>query len=114
MPKKDDETIELVARAIAEANEKNRQRERLEIVLLMALFLGGLGFLIAGALADRWELLVPGGFLQFMTAWPLRQIAKLREDKTRLQIVLQLLKLAASKEAKVLAAELVRKLIEQV
>ncbi len=44
MPKKDDETIELVARAIAEANEKNRQRERLEIVLLMALFLGGLGF----------------------------------------------------------------------
>ncbi len=49
-----------------------------------------------------------------MTAWPLRQIAKLREDKTRLQIVLQLLNLATSKEAKVLAAALVRKLIERV
>ena len=49
-----------------------------------------------------------------MTIWPLRQIAKLREDKMRLQVVLQLLKLATSKESKLLAAELVRKLIEQV
>lgn len=114
MPRRDDETIELAAKAIAEANEKQRQSERLEIALLIVLFVGGLGLLIAGALAERWEFLVPGGLLQFMTIWPLRQIAKLREDKMRLQVVLQLLKLATSKESKLLAAELVRKLIEQV
>ena len=47
MPRRDDETIELAARAIAEANEKHLQRERLEIALLIVLFVGGLGLLIA-------------------------------------------------------------------
>ena len=66
------------------------------------------------ALLPRWELLVPGGVIQLTTVWPLRQIAKLREDKMRLQIVLQLMKLATSKESKALAAQLVKRLIEQV
>lgn len=114
MTKKDDALIEQVAAAIAEANAKNGQRERFEIALLLILFLGGLGLLIGGALTQVWELLVPGGAIQITMIWPIRQIMRLREDKMRLQIVLQLLKLSTSKEAKALAAQLVKKLIEKV
>jgi hypothetical protein len=112
--KRDDEIIEKVTKAIEEANATNRRHELLELALLVILFFSGMTLLLLGAGLPRWELLVPGSIVQLMTIWPLRQIAKLREDKMRLRIVLQLMRLATSKEAKVLAAQLVRRLIEQV
>ena len=113
MPRRDDETIELAARAIAEANEKHL-RGTPGIALLIVLFVGGLGLLIAGARAKA--LGVPGSWRPIAVHDDLalaadRQVA---QDNPDLQVVLQLLKLATSKKSKLLAAELVRKLIEQV
>ncbi len=114
MARRDDEIVDQVAKAIEEGNAKNRRQERFEITLLAILFFSGMSLLILGALLPRWELLVPGSIVQIITIWPLRQIAKLREDKTRLRIVLQLMKLSTSKESKALAAQLAKRLIEQV
>ena len=94
--------------------EKNRYTECIVIAILVALFVVGLGLLIYGALIQRWELLVPGGLVQLIIYFPIRRLIRLREDNMRLQILPQLLRLAESKEAKQLAAKLVKKLIEKV
>jgi hypothetical protein len=45
---------------------------------------------------------------------PVQRLIKLREDNVRLQILPQLLRLADTEEAKVLAAKLITRLIEKV
>jgi hypothetical protein len=52
--------------------------------------------------------------LQVVIVLPLRWLIKLREVNVRLQIPPQLLRLADTEEAKVLAAKLINRLIEQV
>ncbi len=49
-----------------------------------------------------------------MIALPIRRLIKLREENMRLQILPQLFRLANSQEAKILAAKLASRLIEQV
>jgi hypothetical protein len=80
----------------------------------MSLFLVGLGLLIYGAIAQMWQLLIPGGIVQSTIILPLRWLIKLREENRTLHILPQLMRLAESKEAKALAAELVRRLIAKV
>src|SRR5439155_7863343 len=96
------------------AIEKNRRSERLVMAALVALFAVGLGLLLIGAFSGYWQLLVPGGIVQVTIVLPIRRLLKLREDNMRLQILPQLMRLADTKEAKGLAARLVKRLIEQV
>jgi hypothetical protein len=113
--KRDDaEVIRLVNDRINEAIQRNRHTERLYVGALVLLFLAGLGLLVAGAMLQRWELLAPGGLVQLSIVLPIRRLIQLRQDDMRLQIIPQLLLLAESHEAKVLAARLVKRLIDKV
>jgi hypothetical protein len=112
--KTDAEVIREVTACIDEAIGKNRRTEYLAIVVLVSLFTVGLGLLIYGAVVQEWKLLAPGGIVQAIIFWPIRWLIKLREDNMRLQILPQLLRLADSKEAKALAARLVKRLIGKV
>lgn len=115
MSKKEDaEVIRLVTERINEAIQRNWHTERLYIGALVLLFLAGLGLLIGGALSQRWELLAPGGLVQLAIVLPIRRLIQLRQDDMRLQIIPQLLLLAETHEAKVLAARLVKRLIDKV
>jgi hypothetical protein len=112
--KTDAEVIREVTACIDAAIEKNRRTERAVIAILVSLFLAGLGLLIYGAIIRRWELLVPGGLAQLIIYFPIRRLIRLREDNMRLQILPQLLRLADTREAKRLAANLVKRLIQKV
>jgi hypothetical protein len=115
LSRKDDaEVIREVTASIEEAIAKNRRHELLVIAALLAMFLVGLGLLVYGAVAPAWQLLVPGGLVQLAIVFPVRKLIRLREENQTLRILPQLMRLATSQEAKRLAAELVRKLIEKV
>ncbi len=112
--KTDAEVIREVSDRIDVAIVANRAREMIIAVVLVLLFLVGLGLMIYGAAIQRWELLVPGGVTQLSIAFPVRGLIKLRGDNLRLQIIPQLLRLADTEEAKALAFQLITRLIEQV
>ncbi len=112
--KTDAEVVQEVGERIDVAIRQNRGQERIIVVLLVMLFVSGLGLVVWGAATKAWSLLAPGGLLQLAIVFPLRRLIKLREDNMRLQILPQLLRLADSQEAKLLAAKLVNRLIEQV
>jgi hypothetical protein len=112
--KTDAEVVREVTACIEAAVEKNRRTERVVIGILITLFAAGLGLLIYVALTQQWQLLVPGGLVQMVIFLPIRRLIQLREDNMRLQILPQLLRLADTKEAKLLAARLVKRLIEKV
>ena len=114
MSKKEDaEVVREVTRCIDAAISKNRRQEWLAIGTLVGLFLVGLGLLVYGAVVQAWQLLIPGGITQLTIALPLRWLVKLREENRTLLILPQLMRLAETKEAKALAAELVRRLMER-
>ena len=92
----------------------NRRQEWLVTSSLVALFVVGLSLLVYGALIQAWQVLVPGGLIQTAVLFPIRKLITLREENKALQILPQLMRLAEDEEAKVLAALLVRKLIEKV
>lgn len=112
--KSDAEVIQQVTEYIVEAVEKNRRSEHLVILVLVVMIGTGLGLVAYGALNRSWELLAPGGLTQLLVFFPIRKLIQLREDNMRLQILPQLMRLAETKEAKTLAAKLVRRLIEKV
>ncbi len=115
MSKKDDaEVVREVSDAVDAAISKNHRTERVVVGVLIALFAVGLGLLVFGAVVQRWELLVPGTLTQLTIVLPIRKLVALRENNMRLQILPQLMRLADSKEAKFLAAQLVKRLIQQV
>ena len=115
MPKKSEpDVVGEVTRYVNEAISTNRQQEWVVIALLLALFLVGLGLLVYGAYSQSWQLLAPGGIIQMAIVFPLRRLISLREQNKALQILPQLMRLADTTEAKALAAELVKKLIEKV
>ena len=73
MSKKDDaEAVREVTSCIDAAIEKNHRQEWVAIGVLVALFLTGLGLLVYGALAQVWQLLIPGGLAQLTIVLPLR------------------------------------------
>jgi len=111
--KTDSEVVREVTACIDAAIKKNRRTEYAVIAVLLLLFLAGLGLLIYGAVIQRWELLVPGGLVQLIIYFPIRRLIRLREDNMRLQILPQLLRLAETKEAKQLAAKLIKRPIEK-
>jgi len=110
----DAKVVREVTGCIDAAIAKNRRQEWVVIGVLVALFTTGLGLLVYGAWTQTWGLLVPGGLIQVTIVLPLRWLIKLREENRTLQILPQLMRLAETKEAKVLAADLVRRLIEKV
>lgn len=112
--KRDAEVVREVSERIDVAIRQNRRHERVIVIVLVLLFVVGLGLIIYGAAIQEWQLLVPGGILQLTVAFPIRRLIKLREDNMRLQILPQLLRLADTEEAKALAARLASRLIEQV
>jgi len=112
--KSDEDVIREVTDCIEVAIERNRRMERAVIAVLIALFLTGLGLLIFGTLVGRWQLLAPGSVVQLIIFFPIRRLISLREDNMRLRILPQLLRLADTKEAKKLAASLIKRLIAKV
>lgn len=112
--KADVELVREVTAAIEAAIAANRRLEWLVIAGLIALFVVGLALLVYGALTQSWQLLVPGGLIQTAIVFPLRKLIALREENKALQILPQLMRLAEDDEAKALAAQLVKKLIEKV
>ena len=52
--------------------------------------------------------------MQIILFFPVRKLIQLREDNMRLRILPRLMRLADSEEAKLLAARLVKRLIEKV
>lgn len=112
--KSDAEVIREVEAAIDGAIEKNRHTERMVLLVLVSLFVVGLGLIVYAAILQQWALLVPGSFLQIILFFPVRKLIQLREDNMRLGILPQLMRLADSDEAKLLAAGLVKRLIEKV
>lgn len=93
---------------------KNRRQELGVVGLLVGLFAVGLALLVAGAVSQRYELLAPGGLLQAAIFFPIRSLLAIRAENRALLILPQLMRLADSQEAKLLAARLVAKLIEKV
>ena len=115
LTKKDDaEIVREVAACIELARLKNRKQEWVAVGVLVTLFGVGLGLLIYGAVANHWQLLIPGGLAQVTVVLPLRWLIKLREENRTLMILPQLMRLAETSEAKTLAARLVRRLIKKV
>ncbi|HTU92467.1 MAG TPA: hypothetical protein VMF69_20465 [Gemmataceae bacterium] len=112
--KSDTEVIREVEACIDAAIEKNRHTERIVIGVLLTLFVAGLGLMVYAVVSQRWELLVPGSIVQILLFFPIRKLIQLREDNMRLRILPRLLRLADSEEAKLLAARLVKRLIEKV
>ena len=110
----DGEVVREVSERIDQAINDNRGRERVIVGVLIVMFVVGLGLILYGAISRSLQLLVPGGVIQVALVFPVRRLIKLREDNVRLQIIPQLLRLADSREAKVLAARLIRRMIEQV
>jgi len=113
--KKDDaEVTREVTACIETALGKNRRQEWIVISVLLALFVTGLGLLVYGAATQTWVLLASGGLVQITIVFPIYRLIQLREENVRLQILPQLMRLAETKEAKLLAARLVQRLIEKV
>jgi hypothetical protein len=110
----DSDVIREVEACIDAAIEKNRHTERIVIGVLVTLFVAGLGLMVYAAIVQRWELLVPGSIVQVIIFFPIRKLIQLREDNMRLRILPQLMRLADTDEAKLLAARLVKRLIEKV
>ena len=107
------QVIQEVTETIEAAIKKNQQTERIIITCCVAMFLVGLGLLVFGAVIQRWEILIPGGLVQFTIVWPLRKLMALSANNMRLRILPQLMRLADTQEAKYLAAQLVENLIQQ-
>lgn len=115
MPRKANaQLVREVTEAIEAAIASNRRLERAVIAGLCLLFVVGLALLVYGALVQAWQLLVPGGLIQTAIVLPIRKLIALREENKALQILPQIMRLAEDDEAKALAAELVKKLIEKV
>lgn len=114
MEANDDQVVRQVTERIDSAIKENRKHEYLLVVVLILLFVVGLGLLVYGAVTKELWLLAPGGILQSTIVFPILLLVKLREDNMRLQILPQLMRLADTEEAKRLAAKLVNRLIEQV
>ena len=112
--KSDAEVVREVTARIDAAIAANRRQEWLVILSLLALFFVGLGLLVYGAAIQAWQFLVPGGLLQMAIVFPIKRLVALREENKALQILPQLMRLADTGEAKILAAALVKKLIEKV
>ncbi|QEG27246.1 hypothetical protein GobsT_20000 [Gemmata obscuriglobus] len=112
--KNDAEVVREVTACIEAAIAKNRRQEWIVVGVLLALFTTGLSLLVYGAVSQIWALLASGGLVQVTIAFPVYRLIQLREDNMRLQILPQLMRLAETNEAKVLAAQLVRRLIEKV
>ena len=112
--KSDTEVIREVESCIDAAIEKNLHTERIVIGVLVSLFAVGLGLMVYAAISQRWQLLVPGSLLQIILFFPIRKLIQLREDNMRLRILPQLMRLADSEQAKLLAARPVKRLIEKV
>lgn len=112
--KADAEVVREVTACIEAAIAKNRRQEWIVVGVLLALFATGLGLLTFGAISQMWALLAPGGLVQVTIVFPIYRLIRLREDNMRLQILPQLMRLAETSEAKLLAAQLVRRLIEKV
>jgi hypothetical protein len=110
----DAELIREVTAYIEVANAANRRQEWVVTGLLVALAVVGLGMLIYGAVAQAWQLVIPGGLIQSAVVLPIRKLIKLREENKALQIPPQLLRLADNKGARALAAKLILRLIEKV
>src|SRR5205807_431489 len=71
LSKKDDaEVVREVTACIDQAIAKNHRQEWLAITTLVLLFLAGLGLLVYGAIAQVWQLLVPGGLVQLTVVFP--------------------------------------------
>ena len=96
-----------------EAIRKNRRSELLVTGLLVAQFVTGLALLTTGAALSRWDLMVPGGLIEGLLFWPVRQLIWLRGNNLRLQLLPELLRLAESRTAKELAAKLVQRMIDE-
>ena len=109
-----DEVVREVTACIERAIAKNRRQEWTVVGVLLALFATGLGMLVYGAVSQTWALLGSGGLIQVTIVFPVYRLIRLREENMRLQILPQLMRLAATNEAKALAAQLVRRLIEKV
>ena len=115
MPRLDDATvIREVCEQIDATIGRHRGQERVIVAVLVVLFASGLGLIAYGAATSAWQILAPGGVLQMAIVLPIRRLITLREDNVRLQILPQLLRLAETREARLLAAKLVNRLIEQV
>ncbi len=112
--KSDAEVVREVSERVDAALSKNHRTEIVIVVVLVLLFLTGIGLVAYGAAVQRWEFLVPGGLAELAIVFPIRQLVKLRADNVRLQIIPQLLRLADNPQAKALAAKLIERLIEQV
>lgn len=103
-----------VTAAIEAAPAENRRQERLVVGLLVALFAVGLALLVAGAVGQRYDLLAPDGLLQAAIFFPIRSLLAIRSENRALLVLPQLMRLADSREAKVLAARLAARLIDKV
>lgn len=104
MVKRDDAVVRAVTAAIAAAVAANRRQEMLVVAVLVTLFVVGLGLLVYAAIAQAWVLLAPGGLVQVTVVFPVLRLIRLREDDMRLLILPQLMRLADTAEAKLLAA----------
>lgn len=115
MSKKDDaEVVREVTAVIEAAIAKNRRQEWIVTGVLLALFAAGLALLAYGATTQAWSLMVSGGLVQITIVFPVYRLIHLRAENMRLQILPQLMRLADTKEAKLLASKLVQRLIERV
>src|SRR5438067_315605 len=112
--KSDAEVVREVSERIDTALSKNHRTEVVILVVLVLLFLIGLGLMVYGAAIQHWEFVAPGALAELAIGFPIRQLVKLRGDNLRLQIIPQLLRLADTPQAKALAYRLIEKLIEQV
>jgi hypothetical protein len=107
------DVIKAVTTRIDLAIKRNDKLEMLFVIILVVLFLVGLGLMIGGVISQRWESFVPGGLSEVAIFYPIDRLRKLREDNLLFETFPALLLMANSSRSQQLLAQFLSRLIER-
>jgi hypothetical protein len=105
--------LEAVTARIDRAIQRNVKLEKLFIVILMTLFLAGLGLMMGGVISQRWECFIPGGLSEVAIVYPIEKLRKLREDNLLFETFPALLLMANTTRPQQLLTQFLGRLIER-
>lgn len=105
--------LEAVTARIDRAIQRNVKLEWLFIVILMTLFLAGLGLMMGGVISRRWDCFIPGDLSEVAIIYPIEKLRKLREDNLLFETFPAMLLMANTSRSQQLLAQFLGRLIER-
>lgn len=105
--------LEAVTARIDRAIQRNVKLEWLFIVILMTLFLAGLGLMMGGVISRRRDCFIPGGLSEVAIIYPIEKLRKLREDNLLFETFPAMLLMANTSRSQQLLAQFLGRLIER-